>query len=866
MTKRSTWRALTATTATIGLVLGGVAAAHAVPTPDEGPVAGGTTVTIEAPAAPKFSKVFTGGVDYFAAGLDGTTYAWGANFVGQIGDGTRNPRPTPIPITTPTGQSFVSIKGGYLTIVGAGLEGHMLGLDAGGQAFAWGGDNTYGAYGNGTNVGSNSPVPVTMPLGVTAWKQIASGYSHSLAIADDDQVYAWGRNHSGQLGDGTTDNRSLPHPVTIPSSAGATVKQIGVGGDFSVALMSDGTVWSWGSNSQGLLGTGVTGVRESSPVQAVFPAGVEIVEISIGQVSSLALDTSGTIWAWGHNIFGTLANGSLLSSPTPTPINEPAGVRLPSFVTGGETFFGAAYAVGEDAQLYGWGVGAYGLVGDGSGADKLTPVTIEMPPGVDFDQVSPAGSLTFGLEADGTVWSWGFRNYLDYLDYVLYGGTPVTPIYDLKPVPYFVAEVTGVTFDGLPGTGLTDNGDGTYDVVTPPHLEGPVDVVVEWTLNGVAQTPVTYVDGYTYYTAVAPTITNPADQTVTEGSAASFSVTASGTPTPTVTWEVSVDGGTSWNPIATGVSADGLTLTVGPTTVAQSGNQYRATASNASGAVTSNPATLTVNPLPAATTPPTITNPSDQSVTVGGSTSFTVTATPGATVMWEVSTDGGVTWTPTAAGVSPDGRTLTVGPATAGDDGSQYRATASNSAGSATSTFATLSVTAAPPAAVAPTITDPADETVAAGGSATFTVTVAPPGATVIWQVSRGGGAWVTTTAGVSADGLTLTVASVAASDSGTRYRAIATNSVGSATSNPATLTVTTSAAPVTPGTPAGPGTPGTPTDPTNPAASPAPEVDTTLAVTGSAAASAWGIVGLVTLLAGGALVGANVLTRRRRS
>src|SRR5690606_28413245 len=226
---------------------------------------------------------------------------------------------------------------------------------------------------------------------------------------------------------------------------------------------------------------------------------------------------------------------------------------------------------------------------------------------------------------------------------------------------------------------LVDNGDGTWSVDTPAHAEGAVDVVVWYTWNNIAQTPVTYTGGFTYTPApVAPTITNPTDQSVTDGDTATFTVTTTGTPTPTVTWEVSRDGGSTWEPItadpAATPAADGLTLSVVGTS-ANDGYQYRATADNGVGTpAVSTAASLTVIPAPVA---PTITNPTDQSVTDGDTATFTVTTTgtPTPTVTWEVSRDGGTTWEPItadpAATPAADGLTLSV-VGTSANDGYQY--------------------------------------------------------------------------------------------------------------------------------------------------------------------------------------------------
>ena len=260
---------------------------------------------------------------------------------------------------------------------------------------------------------------------------------------------------------------------------------------------------------------------------------------------------------------------------------------------------------------------------------------------------------------------------------------------------------------------------------------------------------------------VAPTITTqPSSVTVTAGAAASFTVAASGTPTPTYQWQkggVNIAGATS------------ATYSIASTVAGDAGS-YTAVATNAAGSATSTAATLTVN---AATTAPTITTqPSSVTVTAGAAASFTVAASgsPTPTYQWK---KGGVN----IAGATST--TYSIASTVAGDAGS-YTVVATNSAGSATSTAATLTVNAA---AVAPTITtQPSSVTVTAGAAASFTVAASgSPTPTYQWQ--KGG---VNIAGATSA---TYSIASTVAGDAGS-YTAVATNSAGSVTSTAATLTV----------------------------------------------------------------------------
>jgi hypothetical protein len=185
----------------------------------------------------------------------------------------------------------------------------------------------------------------------------------------------------------------------------------------------------------------------------------------------------------------------------------------------------------------------------------------------------------------------------------------------------------------------------------------------------------------------------PVDQAVTAGSAASFTVVATGTPMPTLQWQRSTDNGATWVDIA---AATASTYNTGPATLSQSGERYRAVASNSAGNATSNAVQLTVNP--AAQAPAITTQPGSQSVTAPSSATFSATASgvPTPTWQWQLSTDAGSTWVDINGATSAS---YTTPATTVADSGHQYHALASNSAGTASSTVATLTVTASAPAA-----------------------------------------------------------------------------------------------------------------------------------------------------------------------
>jgi hypothetical protein len=191
-----------------------------------------------------------------------------------------------------------------------------------------------------------------------------------------------------------------------------------------------------------------------------------------------------------------------------------------------------------------------------------------------------------------------------------------------------------------------------------------------------------YASGTLTIQAAPSILTSPVSQTVLGGRSVTFSASASGYPAPTVQWQVSSNGGTSYSNIA---GATSPTLTLTSTMAGQNGYRYRAVFTNSIGSATTTAATLTVLYAPSVTT-----NPANRSVTAGSSVSFTAAASgnPAPTVQWQVSTDGGTTFSDIVGATSP---TLTFA-TTASQNGYKYRARFTNSLGSATTTVATLTV------------------------------------------------------------------------------------------------------------------------------------------------------------------------------
>jgi alpha-tubulin suppressor-like RCC1 family protein len=343
------------------------------------------------------NAVAGGGAHAVALKPDGTVWTWGNNTDGQLGDGTATGRTTPVQVceageTAPC-ANFLS----NVIAVSAGVF-HTMALKSDGTVWAWG-DNAYGQLGNGSATDSSTPVQVcetgeTAPCanylsGVVA---VNTQYLHSMALKNDGTVWTWGNNLSGQLGDGTTTDRSTPVQVCQTGSAPCTtvlsgISSISAGQFHSTAGKNDGTVWAWGSNSSGQLGNAtatsstlpvtVCDAGETSPC-ANFLSGVS--DAAGGGDNTLARKNDGTVWAWGLNLFGNLGDGTTTDRTTPVQVCD-AGETSPctnflSGVAGIDAAGQFSIAVKNDGTVWAWGFNGAGQLGDGTTTDRIVPVQV----------------------------------------------------------------------------------------------------------------------------------------------------------------------------------------------------------------------------------------------------------------------------------------------------------------------------------------------------------------------------------------------------------------------------------------------------------------------------------------------------------
>lgn len=372
---------------------------------------------------------------------------------------------------------------------------HGLALSVSGRVWSWG-NQAQGRLGNGQTAAAQMTTPIQVLHGVGNFETgaaLAAGFNHSLVLDQQGQLWSFGRNSDGQLGnDSTTDG---PVPVQVlrgvaPLEPLADAVAIAAGQDWSLALSSSGELFSWGRQSTGRVGAGITSGSRLLPGPVLrgdlpeFPALTGIRGIAAGPAFGLAReanareleDATGKVWAWGYNNTGQLGQGNTANSSRALPVKLNATTLLEDAwdVSAGEAHAVIVRWHASDPALQGsvWAAGnrAYGRIGNGStAAGSVTyPVPVLKAAGVALDgieQVSAGAAHTLALDGDGFVWSWGYNGYGQLGD-----GSTTNRAYAMKVKnPSGTGDLGGIVRvaaggDGLQGASMALAGDGTIYV------------------------------------------------------------------------------------------------------------------------------------------------------------------------------------------------------------------------------------------------------------------------------------------------------------------------------------------------------------------------------------------------------------------
>jgi len=371
---------------------------------------------------PDFSGVNSLAAGYYhslALKSDGTVWAWGADFLGQLGNGETIHLPgmpplpdfgSPEPVQTLELSNAVAVAAGGF---------HSLALQGSGTVWAWGA-NWYGQLGDGTTNQQDAPIIVS---GLSDVRALAGGGYHSLALKNDGTVWAWGRNDFSQLGNDATEQSSQPVPVHGLSGVAA----IAGGLWHSLALKADGTVWGWGRADSDQLGevTAAT-LQRPGPIGGLS----NVVALAAGVSHSLALRSDGTVWTWGGNDSGQLGDGTTYNRSIPAPVE---GVSNVLAVAAGNRF---SLALSDDGAVWSWGDNNAGQLGDGvpvtvtNEALRTNIVTmITYLTATNYTRQTNYSHLTRQVVVTNAwpITTWMEYHYLDVVDYALPSNPTVRP-------------------------------------------------------------------------------------------------------------------------------------------------------------------------------------------------------------------------------------------------------------------------------------------------------------------------------------------------------------------------------------------------------------------------------------------------------
>ena len=332
-------------------------------------------------------------------------------------------------------------------------ERHSIAIQTGGTLWGWGYNGDSGVVGNASTADVLNPVQISI---ATDWKEISAGQAYSFAIKQSGTLWAWGGNYYGNLGTGTTAPSSSP--VQIGTS---TWKMVKAGYGHSVGIKLDGTLWAWGDNQKATLGDG-TFVNKIVPTLINSGTNWKMVSCNINR--NIAVKEDGTLWVWGSNSspLGVESMGS--DTPYITVPTQVGTATDWNIAVAGNGYF---LALKTDHSLWAWGGGANGKLGNGSTTGIFLPAQIGTA--TDWETVEADSFSSFGLKTDGSLYAWGqnmWGNLGDGTQNDLLVPTQISSTNDWKGISTSFNSSSALKIDGSLyswGTNYWGNlGNGTY--------------------------------------------------------------------------------------------------------------------------------------------------------------------------------------------------------------------------------------------------------------------------------------------------------------------------------------------------------------------------------------------------------------------
>ena len=267
----------------------------------------------------------------------------------------------------------------------------------------WGWNHS-GQLGLGSHTGQDLPRQVITPAR-GGWVSVAAGYGHTCATRISGTLWCWGDNTSGDLGLGSQDEQDLPQQVTAPVPGGWA--SVTAGNAHTCATRADGTLWCWGNNQFGELGTGGIDNGQFLPEQVTAPAPGGWADVTAGEIYTCATRTDESLWCWGWNLYGQLGLGSHTNQDLPRQVTAPPPGGWASTTAG----MGHTCATRTDGTLWCWGLNHYGQLGIRRHADRDLPQQVTAPAPGGWADVTAGEVHTCAIRTDRTLWCWGWNHF-----------------------------------------------------------------------------------------------------------------------------------------------------------------------------------------------------------------------------------------------------------------------------------------------------------------------------------------------------------------------------------------------------------------------------------------------------------------------